>query len=51
MSHQMNSSSNCYSYDKEFSLGTCLVPVLSLSLVTVLSESLYKKDVDLNCAP
>lgn len=51
MSHQMNPSSICYSYDKEFSLETCLVPVLPLSLVTVLSESLYKEDFDPNCVP
>lgn len=41
-------NSICYSCDKEFSLETCLVPVFSLSLVTVLSESLYTEDFGLN---
>lgn len=33
------------------SLGTCLVPVLSLCVVTVLSKPLSKKDFDLNRVP
>ena len=51
VSHQMNPNSICYSHDKVFSLETCLVPVLPLSLGTGLSGSLCEKDFDLNCVP